>query len=255
MTIAKFSLIAIVCILIASPWIPAEIEDTLILCSGLSNLVAIIDISRLPQLSQEGQPHRWVRVALALELFLLAWIIGADFGHIVVNDDWRIVISCVMVLFTIFYVSFVERPNSVKIGLLIFGLILSAALHTNAEAVGKLSYGMPKFVAERSHAWVHLLFIPVLYMVTDSLIRNHVPIAKRALILDVEILAVGVACAVAGLRADNPRFEAGAAAAVLLLGNWVYVSYIHKAISPPDNPELTPEPDRLEGTAVAKATT
>lgn len=250
MTIAKLSLIAIVLILIASPWIPAEIEDTLILCSGLSNLVAIIDISRLPELSQEGRSHKWVRVALALELFLLAWIIGADFGHIVANDDWRIIISCGMVLFTIFYVAFVERPSGVKIGLLIFGLILSGALHTNAEAVGKLSHNMPKFIAERSHAWVHLLFIPLLYTVIDCLIRNRVPIAKRALILDVEILAVGVACAFAGLKADNPRFEAGAAAAVLLLGNWVYISYIHKASSPPDN--LTPA--TLGGATAATAT-
>src|SRR5918911_2346176 len=112
-----------------------EIEDLLILCGGFSNLIAVIDISRHPRLTEGGKGNRRVRVLLTAELLAFAWIIGFDFGHIIQNDFWRMCISVLMVLLVITIVTYFNFPNNVKTAVLLFGLLLSGAVHTNAEMI------------------------------------------------------------------------------------------------------------------------
>jgi hypothetical protein len=351
------------------------IEELLILCGGFSNLVAVIDISRHPRLTAGGKENKWVRVLLTVELLAFAWIIGFDFGHIIKNDFWRMCISVTMVLAVIIIVAFFDFSENVKIAVLIFGLLLSGAVHTNAEmiesvlvdapdtvgralslinyadsslltvgdisSIGELAnklrnsqdpasqylrkqispdtqrmldsydgsetkaeplrdalvqdinqvlrgpslyddlrFGKPRlweraqslidknpqgdelirlnrlllqraypyelakrrsdscweWIAERTHAWLHLLFIPFMYFIVDTLLKSHIETARKGLPLDRAILIVGIACAFAGFKVGNPLFEAGAVAAVLLLGNWIYVSYVHKVDGLPNSP-------------------
>ncbi|HKO60494.1 MAG TPA: hypothetical protein VJV03_04985 [Pyrinomonadaceae bacterium] len=354
-----------------------EIEELLIFCGGFSNLIAVIDISRHPRLMKGGKDNRRVRVLLLAELLAFAWIIGFDFGHVMQNDFWRMTISIIMVLTVISIVAFFDFSDSVKTAVLIFGLLLSGAVHTNAEmiesvledapdAVGRVlssmnyadpsllnpgdisnidelvnqlrngqdppsqhlrkqitpntqrlldtydgsdiqaeplrqalvedinkvlggpslydaqRFGTPQlweraqtlidknpqgeelirlnrlllqraypyeiakrrsdscweWIAERMHAWLHLLFIPFMYLTVDTLLKGPIETAKKGLPLDTAILVVGLACAVAGFKVGNPRFEAGAVAAVLLLGNWIYVSYVHTANGQPSSPPV-----------------
>ena len=101
--------------------------------------------------------------------------------------------------------------------------------------------GLPStFIDKRDHVYLHLLFIPLLYLASDLFTSHYSPVAKRSLRLDVIILVVGVACCSCGLASflhaashsavpiDDALFESGAVAAVLLLGNWLFTLYIDR---------------------------
>src|SRR6185437_14637930 len=89
------------------------------------------------------------------------------------------------------------------------------------------------FVKDRFHAWIHLLAIPGIYLCVDYVVRNRVLVAKKSLPLDLQVLAVGLACAAAGaVEGGHGLFEAGSSAAILLLGNWMYLSYLSNLRQP-----------------------
>jgi hypothetical protein len=226
-------LILLVLVLAASNWVTkilgGKLEDVLILCSGASNFVAVLDVSMEPALLSQA---RRTKAFLMVQLVLISYIIGMDLNNFVGQDrDFvRVAISSLLFLVTfIVLVVHSSMSKTAQVSWLIFSFAVCMAIHTNAELashlfkpwlyrlaswVGPIINRPADFLVHRGHAYLHLLLIPALYLVTDLGLRNEntVPSAKASLPLDWEILSVGIACALAGYGyADaDPRFEAGA---------------------------------------------
>lgn len=241
---ARSALIASTALLVLAPMLGRfgwDVEHVLLLCGGLTNLVAVGDIARQPKLA-DGE--RRIRVVLTSQLLLLALIIGSDMARVSPSDSVRLVLSLSIVIITLFWAALTARSVNARLAALIFGLILSLAINTNAELLGLLSSSLSleqfpswvqhimggstiRFCQERITAWFHLVAIPAIYLFGDLLLRKSIPASARGLALDRQLLLIGSACSIAGIAASNHLFEAGSSAVVLLLGNWVYISYVH----------------------------
>lgn len=234
-TLAEVSLAVCFLVFLTSPltkkYFHTDIENLLIFCGGLSNLVAVIDISRQNQLTSSSR--RRVRIVLTGQLLIIAFVIGADASRLISSHMWQTGISfCAAVIFTL-VTAYVDRPYYVKLGWLTFGLILSLAVHVIPEILEKLgtltlAQEIPTFVSLRLHTWTHLLVIPLVYFIGDSLLRKDIETSRIFFPLDIVIAGLGILGIAIAAGIDNPAVDAGLAAFILIGGNCLYIVWVNK---------------------------
>jgi hypothetical protein len=227
-------------------------ERILLLCAGLTNLVAILDISnREPpwwdfygskqgqQQDQERERRRVANVFLHQILFFTA-VIGLDIyivNKLLPKGAAYVLLSRVLALvLAVAPLCIVARCGKRAFPYLILAFILfvafcAAAFVDSIKApIREVTYTVCGFLGMREgrlwelkFATLHLLFIPGVYLLCDW--RNRVLIveARDSLLLDIAILITGFACFLNSFPVQSQIFGAGASAAVLILGNSAYV--------------------------------
>lgn len=117
LTLAEISLLICILVFLTSPIAKAkfhtEIESLLIFCGGLSNLVAIIDISRQNLLTSSSRKR--VRIVLTGQLLVLAIVIGADVSRLINDHDWQMGISFGIAIVSTLIIAAIDRPDYVKL--------------------------------------------------------------------------------------------------------------------------------------------
>ena len=221
-----------------------DLQDLLIFCGGFANLAALTDTCSFFGRSDD----KTVRTVFAAQLFIFAIILGFDAAKLL-NRDLRLAV-CVLAVLALFGMVIAQK-DSTNGSYIMLGLGIVLATYLAPEIGARIAMEIERlpmdingmavaFIGPRVHAWTHLLAIPALYLIVDSIVQSKVPAAKRALRLDRQVFTVGCACAAAGVAmaiamsvSKNPvpvaaegLFEAGSSAAILILGNWIYSSYV-----------------------------
>jgi hypothetical protein len=259
------SLSAVTGLLLIGPFYFHSLDSLLIFCGGWSNFVAFYAILRVFKETQENSVRAVLLVQSFFLVLILAfdlerwlgpkWILGMVFIPIglmmlrigrqvfrakpVPGDGqrgpttaqlqaaWDSILPSFFLLVCLLLVLYTE-PFMPKLG---------TGLHMLLSTCTRLPIA---FIGARDQAYLNLLLIPLLYLVCDLIMSRSSKIAKISLPLDTVIFAVGIACCACGLAnfrygtsqsaVDplNALFESGAAAAVLLLGNWVFTIYIER---------------------------
>ena len=217
--------------------------------AGVVNLVALIDIC--PTL-HKGGGSRFTRGVLTGQVLVFAVLIGLDVWVLFRERSGAVlVVANVAVILVLIWAALTSTAAETRAGGLVFGLVFASALYIVPANLG--SYPVSRvlasatqcfaalvgksegFIADRRIAWVHLVVIPLVYLVPDILLGTKklsrgkpILLSKESIPLDIMLLVTGVACMLAGFMADQPLFEQGASAAVLLLGNYVYVYYVRR---------------------------
>lgn len=230
LTLAEISLVISILVFIAAP-ATAHIESLLMFCGGLSNLVAIIDISRQNLLTSS---FRKLRIVLSLQLLFLGIVIGADVSRLINNHDWQMGISFGVAFVSTLIIASVDRPDYIKLGWLTFALILSLAVHTTPEMIENIAKNpfaqvIPPYVSLRLHAWAHLLFIPFVYLVGDFFLRREIETSRSFFPIDILLAGGGILGAFMAARFKDPSADALIAAILMIVGNCLYISWVHRA--------------------------
>jgi hypothetical protein len=252
-------------LLLIGPFFRVSLTELLIFCGGWSNFVAFYAMLRTFRETEENI----VRAVLAAQSFILILILGFDLDRWL-GREWLLTAAFIPVALMMVRIGrhvFRGKPG-LKASKHIptanemdaawdaivppFFLLLSLLVVINTEKIVHLLHtrlfpivashiGLPPaFLDARDHIYLHLLFIPVLYLGGDLLMRRYSPVAKRSVPLDVIIFVVGLACCSCGLASFRHAaststigpvdglFESGSVAAVLLLGNWIFTLYVEK---------------------------
>ena len=228
--------------LIINNLMKVEPSTIFIFCGGLVNLVAVIDISKVVFVSNYNVDRR-VLLTSFTQLLLLAIIIGidtwlflAEFYHL------RIILTLLLFVFLWYLLAFIRIDDGIKRAIFLFGLfiifciflvpafidIFKQPLISLIESYSLFFKNNKLFILERIYSWLHLTFLPLLiYVIPDIIIRDKIIQSMNSLPLDWGIFFAGVACSGAGLVIKDPKFESGACAAILILGNYIYSIYIN----------------------------
>jgi hypothetical protein len=251
------SLSLITALLLIGPFYFGSLPALLIFCGGWSNFVAFYAILRAFKETTENR----VRVVLAVQSFSLILILGFDLNRWL-GREWLIAAAFIPVALMMFRIGrhvFRAKPVDTKkleaawdAIIPSFFLLVSLLVVINTGSIVitirrvliplvASHIGLPaQFIEARDQVYLNLLFIPLLYLVSDLLTSRYSSVAKRSVPLDIIILVVGVACCSCGLASFlhaaphsgvasvGVLFESGAVAAVLLLGNWIFTLYIDR---------------------------
>jgi hypothetical protein len=214
-----------------------NIEHWLVFAAGMSNLVVIFDIG--PELRNRGY-NRFARFLLIGELIFFSSILGVDinlaFGE---YELFRLFVTLMVIILSIVFITITDKPRA-HLGFLTSAIILPLPLYIVPYLITRLSPQSqdplwPLF-ADRFYAWIHLLGIPTVYLITDSTLSRKHPKWRNFLFLDRSLFLAGSACATSGFLyalfgsppPPQPLFESGAAALILLVGNSWYLSLMEK---------------------------
>ncbi len=218
----------------------------LIFVGGLSNLAAINDISY----NVYCNPNNGfgVKFALLVQLLVLSFLLGIDCWLVFKNQNlaiFKLGISLLLVI-VIFVVSIIIPDDRLK-GILAFIIFILIALWVYPDLFPKIKDWCLKLIfgffdktnlpltyiqiQKRIYAYIHLLFIPFLYLFIDFLnvkvFGSRMKGAEKSIPLDLGLALTGLACFFSGIVANDPIFEHGAAAAILIFGNFSYTLFIH----------------------------
>jgi hypothetical protein len=216
----------------------SNIEHWFVFAAGLSNLVVLFDIG--PEIFQGGY-SRQARLWLIFELFFFSVILGADIKLTLGQWDKALLLfSIAWVIFALLFVGYSETPHN-QVGFLFSALCLVVSLYLMPPFFKLLTpdwkHPIVTLVLSRGYAWIHLLCIPLVFLLVDSRLAKNYTKWENFLFLDRSLAWAGVACAVSGFLyalldpaiRTPPLFESGAAALLLLVGNSWYLSVEYKA--------------------------
>ncbi len=210
-----------------------NIENWFVFAAGLSNLIVLFDIG--PEIFQIGY-SRPARLWLTFELFFFSVILGADISLALGQwDKALLVFSIAWVIFAIAFMGYSETPQN-QIGFLLSALCLVVSLYLMPPFFRLLTpdwqHPIATLILSRGYAWIHLLCIPLVFLLVDSKLAKDYAKWQNFLFLDRSLVWAGFACAVSGFLYASlgpapgtpPLFESGAAALLLLVGNSWYLS-------------------------------
>jgi hypothetical protein len=212
-----------------------NIEHWFVFAAGLSNLVALFDLG--PEIFKGGY-SRSARFWLTFELFFFSVILGVDVSLALGQWDTALLIfSIFWVIFALAFMAYSETPQH-QIGFLLSALCLVVSLYLMPPFFRLLTPDWKNpigiLILKRGYAWIHLLCIPLVFLLVDwKLSKDHANWINF-LFLDRSLVWAGSACAISGLlyalldptqgTPTPPLFECGAAALLLLVGNSWYIS-------------------------------
>jgi hypothetical protein len=225
----------------------ADILKLILLSGAFSNFIVFVDVYFA--LSSQGASYRKrdVRYLLYGLSVALALVIAIDLGVIAIGKlfseyFWYLVALIWIIFFFYFLVRLVVRETSTSsdryfvgalavIGFTVF-LSVMVLKHENFNGLvlyikGRGSFG--EFFLARIQAWLHLVFVPILYLCIDARISKVSVLTKHLIGPDWVLVMAGCAflfagCAL-GYYGQDPvaMFEKGASAILLILGNHFYL--------------------------------
>ncbi len=205
-----------------------EVEDVLVLSSAVANSLALISISwNIYRENKEDKDKTKKRFLLTIETFAFSAILGSDVQHFFNSDQYRLIPLILALMLSVGYTTFLalsKKPNN-HIGGLVTSLLFSISIFLVPALIEKVTiFSVPPFIYQRVHSWVHLLLIPIIYMICDYIYVRWDSSWNKYHRLDWGLMFSGIACALAGFAIKDPKFEAGAAAVIMLLGNWWFMN-------------------------------
>lgn len=239
-----------------APFIAKDTEQfryLLVVVAGLSNLVALIDISGYSSKNTKVTIPKLVNRVLFVQCFLLAIIIGIDIAilfkliSITLLIFFPLTIAIILLIVVMFYRKPVGNTSNIEHLAVFLALILVGVLFSwtiimffpngpehfveRALSLFKLSDKSIVFIQYRFELYLHLLIIPLTYLIGDF-INGKICKQKEieeSIPLDSGLLLTGSACAWMGwytFGLDNPNsylFEAGSCAAIMIFANYMYL--------------------------------
>lgn len=216
----------------------AAVEALLVLCGSLTNLLAIFNIARQEKLETD----RTVGIVLTVQIFFLSAFIGWSMLEVLPFEGPRLAVSLgitfgtplalvIMKASTEKFRAGLQAALFMVVAMMVFPHLFLATQQFVARNFQHFAGGqLAGFLGARLHAYSHLVCVPALYLLVDVLLRRKIPDARKSLSLDFVLVVTGVSLMLAGIAAyrlgsaeDFPLFEAGASAAVLLLGNAMWL--------------------------------
>lgn len=249
--LAAFSILALIRLWLEIPSRPNQLEDILVFCGSLTNVMAMIAIAAQPYYFPDEEViaanptldykkvELWLTfqmiglsVALALALYKVSSAIFPTPYPIPILTGLGSFIA-------IFAIGNLIKSNAtrretfaVMVSLVFFLLALGMVpvLSLVRDEFVPVDHRWWQFFEPRILPYIHLFFIPLLYLVVDGKLRATLTVANKSLRLDWALFWTGIVCVLCGLVASDlmvaigsALFESGAAAVILLLGNWVWL--------------------------------
>ncbi len=214
-----------------------DITSVLFLATGISNLVALLDINEELIIEHKEKKHKGLFSIYFLQIVVLAvfisFILSLFFSEINFNnqDEYLMYILFAGVISTTvgLYLVFHKKAKVSKYGCYIIFLGVICCL----APLWVIGFLLPK-LTKHGGVQLNLLAYPIFYFVSDSIIFFIIKkkqfkletFLASTLPLDMAILLVSFTAYTAGIKIKDPLFFAGSSAAILILGNCFYV--IHK---------------------------
>jgi len=219
-----------------------ELIFILIFAGGLSNTVGVADIADAAFKNYNNKYTRWILVG---QLFILSWTLGVDTWYLLRNiknsDFIRVCISAAIVLI-VFAIVASKKPTSIIYGLVFFMFLVVVSLYIFPDILDFARTYIDKFLLKlfrsnfifvklRLLSYLHLLIIPLVYLIPDIINKKVIDKAIELIKLDGVLLLTGIIIWSLGIVAKNRLFEAGGCAAILVFSN-LYYAFLQNKTDP-----------------------
>lgn len=227
-----------------APFFKKNLEEVFVLSSALANSIALLAISGIIYTVDFNSVHRIkIRVLLTIETILFCAILSFDIQHFFgIKSIITMLIALGLAIVPVVTIAFTKKPYK-YIGGLVTALLFSISLYLMPAIIDKTKpfvFPLVKYLANlltdadivkpynfvrlRINSLIHLIVIPLIYLTFDTYLSRFYNVLKKNLPCNTGLFVVGIGCTTAGSFVDNPLFEAGAAAVIMLLGNWWFLN-------------------------------